>query len=78
MVVYLNIPRPGLSPIVVLLTEDEDLCEELMDNGYPTQTIEALEKDLSCPVGVLPAKMLVEAYTFLGKKNSAFMVGALL
>ena len=58
-------PYP-LSPLVVLLAEDEELCRELRKKGLPVQTFEALEKDHHSPVCVLPGKMLSEAYAFLG------------
>ena len=52
--------------IVVLLAEDDELCRELREKGFPVQTFEALERDTNCSVCVLPGKMLSHAYALLG------------
>ena len=52
--------------LVVLLAEDDRLCEELKQRGISSQTIAGVEKDPNCAIGVFPAKMLGEAYTYLG------------
>ena len=53
--------------LVVLLAEDDALREELKSHGIKSQTIGGLENDEDCPVTVLPAKRLADAYHYLGE-----------
>ena len=61
--------------IVVLLAEDNKLCRELGQRGIPAKTFSSLSKDKECPVKVLPAKLLGQAYNYLGGWIDGWMDG---
>lgn len=60
---------------VVLLAEDAKLCRELAQRGIPAKTLSSLTRDKECPVKVLPAKLLGQAYNYLGEYIDRLMNG---
>ena len=68
---------PSLPPSVVLLAEDRKLCSQLKAQGIITQTLDnsgtRARSDTVPDVTVLPAKLLGEAYQYLGKHVHVYM-----
>ena len=59
----------------MLLAEDGKLCKELAQRGIPAKTLSSLRRDKECPVKVLPAKLLGQAYNYLGEWIDGWMNG---
>ena len=69
---------PSFPPSVVLLAENRELCLQLKAQGIVTQTLDnsgtrRTRDDTVSDVTVLPAKLLGEAYQYLGKRVHVYM-----
>jgi phosphorylase kinase alpha/beta subunit len=70
-----TLPKPETTVQIVLLAENDQLMKELSDNGIRSCTLEEVFTDKQCPVAVLPAKLLGEAYHQLGENSKMNLTG---